>query len=59
MWKKNQVRLLTPLVRTALFVAKEEIVDRELGPPTLVITYTQRRSWDPLKQKGPSISWDL
>ena len=44
MWKKYQVRLLKPLVRTALFVAKEEIVDRKLPPPTLVITFTQSRS---------------
>ena len=44
MWKKYQVRLLKPLVRTVLFVAKEEIVDRKLPPPTLVITFTQSRT---------------
>ena len=47
MWKKNQVPLLNPLLRKALFVAKEEIVDLRLPPPTLLITYTQSRFWDP------------
>ena len=41
------------LVRTALVMAKEEIVHvhRKSPPPTLAITYTQSRSWTLEKQK--------
>ena len=37
----------------ALFIVNGVIVDRKFPPPTLVITYTQRRPWD-----RPLISWD-
>ena len=52
MCKKNKVRLLK-LKKEWLCLCKEidNIVHCKFPPPTLVITYTQRRPWDPLKVK--------